>query len=83
MVSAVTSLGCDYTSTIAPHASGKNVYDVSLAFGGPPCRLAGQTAAGIAIIVETATGRKRLLLAATDASRDCNVFRFRSHPNRS
>jgi hypothetical protein len=72
-VSGVTSLGCDYTGTLAPRASGKNVYDVSLIFGGPPCRLAGQSTAGVAIIMETATGMRRLLVAATDASRDLGV----------
>lgn len=72
-ISALTSLGCNFTGTVAPRASGKNVYDVSLVFGGPPCRLAGQTVAGVGIIVETTADTKRLLLAATDASRNFGV----------
>lgn len=65
-VSGATSSGCIYGGTVAPRASGKNVYDVSITFGPSPCALPGQSATGIAVIT---SGGKQLLVAATTASR--------------
>ncbi len=72
-VNAMTSLGCNYTGTAVPRASGRNVYVVRITFGGPPCQLAGGTATGIAIIVEPVAGARQLLVAAIDASREFGV----------
>ncbi len=65
-VSGATSSGCVYGGTVAPRASGKNVYDVSITFGPSPCALPGQLATGIAVIT---SGGRQLLVAATTASR--------------
>lgn len=72
-VSAMTSLGCNYTGTVVPRASGRNVYDIRITFGAPPCQLAGGTATGIAIIVEPVAGARQLLVAAIDATRELGV----------
>lgn len=45
---ATSSLGCNFSGTVAPRASGKNVFSVAMTFGAAPCALAGQSATGIA-----------------------------------
>lgn len=39
---AASSLGCNFSGTVRPRASGKNVYNVALTFGPAPCELTGQ-----------------------------------------
>ena len=62
--------GCIYAGTVAPHASGKNVFSVTATFGGAACARPGQTAIGIAVSHLVNGGPlRRLLVLATDAAR--------------
>jgi len=45
----ISSGGCSFTGTITPDGSNKNFFDVSLTFGGSPCVVPNQKAAGIAV----------------------------------
>ena len=42
--------GCVFTGTLRPRPSGKNVYDLSLTYGGGGCWLGSGTATGIGLI---------------------------------
>jgi hypothetical protein len=66
---AATNLACSFTGTVAPRATGKNVFNVALRFGPAPCDLAGQEATGIAVAYPLANGRTQLIVAAVDGSR--------------
>lgn len=69
MFAAASALGCGFSGTILPRASGKNVFDVSLTFGGAPCILPGQSGSGIAIAYKLVSGKTQLLVAVHDSSR--------------
>jgi len=69
VLSAVMPTGCAWSGTVAPRASGRNVFDVRIDFGPAPCELPDGVATGIAIVVDTARGQQ-LLLAATDVTRN-------------
>lgn len=73
---AMSSMMCSMTGNVVPRATGKNVYDVTLKFGPVPCALAGQTVSGAAIAYSLANGKKQLLVAATDASRNYGTAAF-------
>jgi hypothetical protein len=66
---AATNLACSFTGTVAPRATGKNVFNVALRFGPAPCDLAGQEATGIAVAYPLANGRTQLIVAVVDGSR--------------
>jgi hypothetical protein len=53
-----TNLGCSFTGTVTPRASGKNVFNVSLHFGASPCTTPNQDASGIALSYITNTHRQ-------------------------
>lgn len=61
--------GCSITGNVAPHASGKNLYAVSITFGPAPCILANATASGIAIIGTS----QQLVVALTTADRSAGT----------
>lgn len=63
------SVGCEFSGTITPRPSGKNVFDVTLRFGPSPCALAGQTATGHAVSYLLGDGKRQLLVAGSDATR--------------
>lgn len=63
------SAGCDFSGTITPRASGKNVFDVTIRFGPSPCTLAGQTLTGHAVSYLQGSGKRQLLMAGSDAAR--------------
>jgi hypothetical protein len=44
-----SSSGCSFSGTVAPDASNKNFFDVSLTFAGSPCTFPNQTATGIGV----------------------------------
>ena len=71
-----SSGGCSYTGTVAPRASGKNVFSVSMTFGAAPCALAGQTATGMAVAYPLSNGQTQLVVAAVDASRSYGAAAF-------
>lgn len=69
---AVTATGaaCDFSGTMAPRASGKNVFDTSLTYGPGTCRMAGQAVNGIAFAwLQDAGSTQQLVIAAASADR--------------
>ena len=67
---SATTASCSYTGKFTPRATGKNVFDVSWAFGAGTCALQGQTATGIAFTYAPYEGGTRsLIVAATNAAR--------------
>ncbi|MDR2451827.1 MAG: hypothetical protein LBE85_08700 [Candidatus Accumulibacter sp.] len=60
--------GCSISGTFAPRASGKNVFNFSMTFGGSPCIFPNQSATGIAIEYTLVTGMRQLLIAGTNSS---------------
>ena len=66
---AATDLGCSIAGSITPRSSGKNVFNISLSFGQSPCRLAGQTVAGVAISYLRPNGQRQLSAAMLDSSK--------------
>jgi|HigsolmetaAR202D_1030399.scaffolds.fasta_scaffold15306_2 hypothetical protein len=73
---SVSEGACSGTGTITPRASGKNVFNVSVSFGGAPCLLPNQTATGIAIVYPLATGQTQLVAAITSAARTAGIAVF-------
>ena len=65
--SATTSVGCRLSGAFTPRASGKNVYDITVAFGAAPCGLPNGSAAGNAIITNLTSGQRQLTVAVTTA----------------
>lgn len=66
---ATTSLGCSFTGSATPRASGRNIYNVTASFGPSPCALPGQTAAGIGIYSTLTPTNRQLMVALVDATR--------------
>ena len=66
---AASSDGCAFTGGVAPRASGKNVFDVTINFGPAPCVQANQTATGHAVTYLLGNGKRQLIAAATNAAR--------------
>jgi hypothetical protein len=67
-VTIQSSGGCRSSGTVKPRASGKNVFDVAVTFGGPPCLLPTTAVSGIAAVYPLANGRTQLLAAARDGA---------------
>ena len=64
-----TSPECNFSGSMMPRASNKNVFDVTVTFGSAPCVLPNQAASGHAITYFLGNGNRQLLLAASDAAR--------------
>jgi hypothetical protein len=73
---ALSRSGCSFAGTIAPRASGKNVFNISMTFGGAPCGLAGQSGSGIALSYPLANGQTQLIVASTDSTRTYGSVAF-------
>jgi hypothetical protein len=73
---AASSGGCSFSGTMAPRASGKNVFNVSFTFGAAPCALAGQSATGMAVAYPITGGRTQLLVAAVEGTRQYGAAAF-------
>jgi hypothetical protein len=73
---AASSGGCNFTGAIAPRASGKNVFNVSTAFGASPCALPGQPASGIAVTYPLSTGPTQLIVSVIDSPRTIGTAVF-------
>lgn len=73
---ARSSLGCNFSGSMAPRPSGKNVFNVALTFGASPCFLANQAASGIALAYPLASGRTQLLFAGTNGARTVGTAAF-------
>jgi hypothetical protein len=67
--------GCTLDGTIAPRASGKNVFDVDLTFGAAPCAFPGESANGIAI-ESLVDGQRQLIIAGTTTDRSNGTVMF-------
>ncbi|MBI2768194.1 MAG: hypothetical protein HYX47_01115 [Burkholderiales bacterium] len=68
---------CAVSGTIAPRASGKNIFDVSLSFSGQGCAIAGQAHQGIALTsMSTATASTLLFMAEPAARNYYSAFRI-------
>ncbi len=75
-ITGTSSLGCSFTGSAVPRASGKNVFNLSLTFGAAPCALPGQTATGIALTYPLATGKNQLIVAGVDSTRTVGTAAF-------
>lgn len=64
-----TNLGCSFTGTVTPRPSGKNVFNMSIHFGGSPCSAANQNASGIAISYIATNGKRQLIAAAENSAK--------------
>lgn len=73
---ATTALGCSFSGSMAPRASGKNVFNVSLNFGPAPCALAGQAATGIGLVSPLISGRTQLIFAGFNFARTVGTMAF-------
>ncbi len=67
-ISGASSGGCAFTGSITPRPSGKNVYNVTLNFGGSPCFAANASANGIALLYPISGGLTQLVAAAVDGN---------------
>ncbi|NBR25939.1 MAG: hypothetical protein EBU08_19585 [Micrococcales bacterium] len=63
-----SSVGCSFSGTATPRASGKNIFNTTITFGNLPCTLANQTVSGIALSYLTNTGKTQLIVGLTDPS---------------
>lgn len=67
---AAASASCPFTSTFAPRASGKNIFDTAISFSSGSCRLAGQVASGVAFHwLQDGGSTSQLVIAVTNADR--------------
>ena len=67
--SAAGSSGCNFSGTVKPRTSGKNVFETTMTFGPAPCGLPGQTASRIALSYPLVSGQTQLVLAQVDSTR--------------
>jgi hypothetical protein len=65
-VSGTSSLGCTFSGTAIPRPSGKNVFNVSITFGGSHCVAANQTVSGIALTYPLGNGMNQLLVGVVN-----------------
>lgn len=71
-----SSGGCEFSGSITPRASGKNVFDVTLRFAGSPCVQPGQTVAGIGLASALPNGQTQLLVAGTNSANTAGTVFF-------
>jgi hypothetical protein len=69
-VVAGNSDSCDFTGTVVPRATGRNVYDVAITFANSAwCAFPGGSAAGIAISYPVSPSMRKLLVAVQHSGR--------------
>lgn len=73
---ATSQFGCAFSGSIVPRASGKNVFNVQISFGPPPCALANQAASGIAVAYPLPSGKAQLIVAGTNVARTLGTAAF-------
>lgn len=66
---AVGTSGCNFSGTVTPRASGKNIFNTSMTFGPAPCALPNQTASGIAVAYPLISGQTQAVFAQVDSTR--------------
>lgn len=62
-----TSAGCNFTGSLTPRPSGKNVFNLSVSFGASPCVLANQSLTGIGLEYLLGNGKRQLIAAGTNS----------------
>jgi hypothetical protein len=72
---SITS-GCQFSGTITPRPSGKNVFNVAATFGPAPCGLPNVVATGIAVAMPQANGKTQLSIAAVEGTRSYGTVVF-------
>jgi hypothetical protein len=74
-ISGTIDGGCTLTGSATTRASGKNVFNVDLRFGGAPCARPNGVASGVAFIQLVSATQRQLVVSVTSPSRDAmNVF---------
>jgi hypothetical protein len=66
------SIGCLFSGTMTPRASGKNVFDLALTFGPAPCALAAVQISGVALeyrLSGGSGGKQQFIVAGTNTAR--------------
>lgn len=61
--------GCSFSGSLVPRVTGKNVFDVSLAFGAAFCEQADKAFYGVAVSYKLSGGPQQLILAGLDKDR--------------
>lgn len=74
-VSSLTDAGCSISGSVVPRPSGKNIYNVTIAFGPAPCALPNGSASGIAVIA-AAGAERQLTVGVTTADRSLGAAFF-------
>ena len=64
-----TSGNCSFSGTMTPRASGKHVFDMTMAFGPAPCLIPNQSIKGIAVDYLLTSGQRQLIVAGIDTTR--------------
>jgi hypothetical protein len=73
---AGTNLGCSYTDTVLPRASGKNVFDVTMTYGQTPCATPDTTFSGIAISYIASNGKQQFSAALQDSTKTLGTMLY-------
>jgi hypothetical protein len=58
--------GCNFSGTVSPRSTGKNVLNMGIIFGPSPCANANQNVSGIAFNYDLGNGKRQLLAALQD-----------------
>jgi hypothetical protein len=76
VLSGHSSDGCNFTGTVSPRPSGKNVFNLSMTFAATMCSGAGTTSTGIVLAYPLSSGKTQLLVAMVNASRQSGGAAF-------
>ncbi len=68
--------GCSAVGTVKPRPTGKNVFDLTITFGGSPCLLANRRGTGVGIWYRSVTGKATLLAAIKDESKNYGLAAY-------
>lgn len=68
--------GCSFNGTIAGRVSGKNVFDVTINYGAPPCSPPNRSGYGIAFTYHAGNGRRQLTFAGVDGPRQFGILMY-------
>jgi hypothetical protein len=77
-----TNFGCHFNGTVTPRPSGKNVFNVSYTFDTSittGCSAPGVTVTGVAISYVLPSGKRRLLFATQDSSKQLGYLFYAEH----
>jgi hypothetical protein len=80
LTGSTAPLTCNFTGSLVPRPSGKNVFNVAITFGAGPCVLASQNVTGIAISYPLTGGGRQLMVAVTNVARTEGIAAFGVRP---